>query len=50
VVVHNLNFVRVPIMPEKAEPPTVINPYAMLTLAIAFQSFQPIASNRAEVS
>src|ERR671910_2667403 len=49
VVVHYLNFVRVPIVAEKAEPPTIIDPYAMSALAVALQRFQPIAPNRAKV-
>jgi hypothetical protein len=37
-------------MPEKTESPTIIDPYTMLALAVAFQRFQPIAPNRAKVN
>jgi hypothetical protein len=40
---------RVPIMPEKAQPPTIIDPYAVLALSVALQRFQPLAPNRAKV-
>lgn len=49
VVVHYLNIVRIAIMPEKAEPPTIVDPYAVLALTVTLQSFQSIAPNCAKI-
>lgn len=49
VVVHDLNVVSIPIMPRKAETPTVIDPYAVLALAIALKRLQSISPDCAKV-
>jgi len=50
VIVHDLSVVRVPVPPSKAETPLVIDPNAVLPLAIAAQGFQSIPRRRRQVA
>ncbi len=43
MVVGYLNIVGISLMPSKAYPPLVVDPYAMLRVAVAGKLFQPIA-------
>jgi hypothetical protein len=43
VIVHNLNVVRVPFLPAKANAPLVIYPDALLPKPVASQRLKPIA-------
>jgi hypothetical protein len=50
VIVHNLDIFRVTAIPPKAKTPLIVDPNAELTLAVAFQRFQPIAWKGLEIS
>lgn len=49
MVIHHLNFMRGAIAPDKAKPPLIIDPNAMLPGAITFQRFKPIIRRYAEI-
>src|SRR5580700_10758457 len=42
VVIHDLDIVRVPFAPGKADPPAVVNANAMLAGPVPFQRLQPV--------
>jgi hypothetical protein len=50
VVIHNLDFIRVPVTPRKANAPLVIDADAVLALPIAFQALQSVSRQRRERS
>jgi hypothetical protein len=50
VIIDNLHFLRVTIPPHKTDPPPFIDANAVLSLAIAPQSFQPVPGRRRNVS
>jgi hypothetical protein len=43
MIVHELDVIRVAASPNETNPPSIVDTNAMLTLTIAFQSFQAIA-------
>jgi hypothetical protein len=43
MVVHNFNFKDLAILPNKAYPPLLIDPDAMLPLPVSFQGLQAVA-------
>jgi len=49
VIVCDLNFVCVSTLPAKADPPLIIDPYAVLTSAIPGELLQPVARWSAEI-
>jgi hypothetical protein len=46
VVIHDLDFIGVPVAPLKANPPLVVDADTVLALAIAFQAFQPVSQQQ----
>ncbi len=49
MVVHNFDFRCVPVEPIETDSPLVIDANGMLSLAIAFEFFQPISRGRPKV-
>jgi hypothetical protein len=49
VVVNDLDVPRFTVSPNEANPPLIVNPNAVLTLAIPVQRFQAIARRHAEI-
>jgi len=49
MVIHNLDFERVSIGPTEADAPLVVDPDAVLPLAIARQSLQTIARDGSKI-
>jgi hypothetical protein len=49
VVVHDLDILRVPFAPGKADSPTLVHPNAVLTGPFAFQRLQPVAPDGREI-
>ena len=49
MVIDDLDFVRVAAFPPKADAPLVVDANAVLTRAIAFQLFQPVARRQPKV-
>jgi hypothetical protein len=43
VIVNDLHIMRITLFPNEANPPLVVDPDAMLSTAVPFKSFQPIA-------
>jgi len=43
MIVNDLDVVSVPTCPNEADPPSVVDTDAMLSLAVTFQRFQPVA-------
>jgi hypothetical protein len=43
VIVHNLDVVRAVLVPFKTHPPLLINPNAVLPLAVPLQGLEPVA-------
>jgi hypothetical protein len=50
VVVHNLHVMRIALCPTETDAPTIIDTYAVLSSAIALQSFQPVAGRSCQVA
>jgi hypothetical protein len=50
VIVHDLDFVSVAFSPHEAETALVVNPNAILPLAIAMQCFQAIARRSCQIA
>jgi len=50
VIIHDLDIVCVPLEPNEAETPLVVDPNAVLSLSVAVQGFQTIAGRRHQVS
>jgi hypothetical protein len=49
VVIHDLNIVRVALMPAETDAPLVINPDAPSASAVAFQRLQPIPRENTQI-
>jgi hypothetical protein len=49
MIVCYFNVMSVPVFPEKADPPLIVDPDAELTFAIGLQRFQPVARRNSEV-
>ena len=49
MIVDDLDFVRGSILPDKAEPPLIVDPDAVLSDPVAFQGLQAIAWRHPEV-
>jgi hypothetical protein len=50
VIVHDLNFVRIPLAPNEAKTPLVVNSNAILSLAVAMHYFQAISGRRCQIA
>ena len=50
MVIDDLNVVRVPLAPNEAKAPLVVDPDAVLSFAVAVQCFQAISRRRHQVS
>jgi hypothetical protein len=50
VIVHDLNIVRIPIVPNEAQAPFVIDPYAVLPGSVIPQCFQAIPGRCCQIS
>jgi hypothetical protein len=50
VVIHDFNFIGVPLAPRKTNPPLVVDASAVLTLSITFEALQAISWQRRERS
>jgi hypothetical protein len=50
VVVHDLNFVSIPLAPNEAKTPLVVNPNAILSFSVAVQYFQAISGRRCQIA
>jgi hypothetical protein len=49
MVVHDLDVVRAPVAPGKADPPALVDPNGVLPGPVAFQRFQPVAADGRKV-
>lgn len=49
MIIHHFNIMRGTIAPDKAKPPLIIDPDAMLPSAITFQRFKPIVRRYAKI-
>jgi hypothetical protein len=49
MVIYHFNIMRGAIAPDKAKPPLIIDPDAMLPSAITFQRFKPIVRRYAKI-
>jgi hypothetical protein len=49
VIVHDLDFVRVPIQPSKAYAPLVVDPNAVMTGAIATERLESVPGRKPEL-
>lgn len=49
MVVHDLNVVGIPVAPNKADTPLIVDPNAVLSLSVSVERFQPIARRRCQV-
>src|ERR1019366_89569 len=49
-IVHDLNFVSIPLAPNEAQTPLVVNANAVLSPAVAMQSFQAISGRRCQIA
>jgi hypothetical protein len=47
--IHDLDLFRMTLPPYKADSPLVIDPQAMLSLAIPFQGFEPIGRGKTQI-
>ena len=43
MIVDDFDIDGVPLFPTEADPPSFVDPYAVLTLPVALQRFQPVA-------
>jgi len=50
VIVHDLNFVSIPLTPNEAQTPLIVNPDTVLSLALAAQGFQTVSRRRCQVT
>jgi hypothetical protein len=50
VIVHDLNFVSIPLAPNEAKTPLVVNPNAILSLSVAMQYFQAISGRCCQIA
>jgi hypothetical protein len=50
VIIDDFNFVCFPIAPDKTKPPLIVNADALLSLAIAMQSFEAIGRWRSQIA
>ena len=50
MVIDNFNSFRSPIDPDKAHSPSIVDPDAVLTCAVAAKQFQAVSGGRQEVS
>jgi len=50
VIVHNLNKMCVPVAPDEAETPLIVNPNAMLSFSVAVQHFQAVSRWRRQIA
>ncbi len=50
MVVHDLSIVGVPVAPDEAQTPLVVDPYTVLALAVTMQSFQAITRRSCHIS
>jgi hypothetical protein len=50
VIVHDLNFVSIPLTPNEAQTPLVVNSDTVLSLALAAQGFQAVSRRRCQVT
>ena len=50
MIVGDFHFVGVAIAPSEADAKLVVDPYAVLTIAVALQSFQSVARRQHEVA
>jgi hypothetical protein len=49
MIIHDFDLFRVTLPPYKADSPLVIDPQAMLSLAIPFQGFQPVGRGKTQI-
>ena len=49
MVVTDFNFMRMLIIPRKADTPLLVNPYGVLTFSITFERFEPVAWRNTEI-
>jgi hypothetical protein len=49
MVVDDFNVVGVAMLPDKADPPLIVDAYAVLTRAVALQGFQPVTRRYAQI-
>jgi hypothetical protein len=49
VVIDEFDIIRTSVLPHEADPPLVIDPDAVLTSPVTFESFKPIAGRDSEV-
>ncbi len=50
MVIHDLNIVSIPLPPNKADAPLVVDSNAVLPAATAMQRFEPIARRRGQIA
>jgi len=49
MIIHDFDLFRMTLPPHKADPPLVIDPQAVLSLAIPFQGVQPVGRGKPQV-
>jgi hypothetical protein len=50
VIVHDLNFVSIPLTPNEAQTPLAVNSDTVLSLALAAQGFQTVSRRRCQIA
>src|SRR5581483_7376554 len=50
VVVDDLDFICLPVRPAETDPPLLVDPDAVLPLAVAFERLEPISRRRHQVA
>jgi hypothetical protein len=49
MVIHDLDAVGIPILPEETNPPLIVDPNAVLTFAVTFQSLKAVGRRRLQI-
>lgn len=49
MIIHNLDLIGIPVSPDKAHTPLIVDPDAVLAFAIAFQGFETIGEPYSQV-
>lgn len=49
MIIHDRNVAGVPVAPNKADTPLIVDPNAVLSLTVSVERFQPIARRRCQV-
>ena len=50
MIIDDLNFVSIPVAPNEAKTPLIVNPDTVLPLSLAAQGFQAVARRRCQIA